>query len=426
MTTRLPGAPAAYSGTTSYQYDYGQSANPQLNRNQVTGEASTRNTGYTNVFGYDGSTSGGPGNPTSFKGTTNAFNADNQLTNTGYGYDGNGNPTTYNSQSLSFDPENRMITSYPNRLYLYDGDGHQIKNNIAGHGSAGVLYQLYDGDTLINQYNGVNYNGVNSSLQLIYSDTFGADGVVSVHDYGGGKTIFYTFDERGNTAQRLNSSAAVQSSDLYDAYGVRTSANNTTDFVGFGGQAGYYSYASGLILCTHRYYDPSNGRWLTRDPMGYAGGVNLYGYVQNSPVGWDDPLGYDMAAGAIISGGLRLAAGTELVGLGPENPVADGVAGAILLGAGLLAGGVILYDQLGKLPTEGGPPDGSLSEDSGIEGGNKGQIRDYGPDGRAKCDYDINHPAEDGPNPHAHDWNWHEDGGPPQRMHPGRALNPGE
>ena len=36
-------------------------------------------------------------NPTSFKGTANTFNSDNQVTNTGYTYNGNGSPTTYKS-----------------------------------------------------------------------------------------------------------------------------------------------------------------------------------------------------------------------------------------------------------------------------------------------------------------------------------------
>lgn len=49
--------------------------------------------------------------------------------------------------------------------------------------------------------------------------------------------------------------------------------------------------ASGLILCTHRYYDPQQGRFVTRDPIGYAGGINLYGYVRNNPGNESDPLG---------------------------------------------------------------------------------------------------------------------------------------
>ncbi|WP_246325325.1 RHS repeat-associated core domain-containing protein [Dissulfurirhabdus thermomarina] len=41
----------------------------------------------------------------------------------------------------------------------------------------------------------------------------------------------------------------------------------------------------------HRYYDPQTGRYLTPDPLGLAGGINRYAYVQNDPVNVIDPLG---------------------------------------------------------------------------------------------------------------------------------------
>ena len=80
------------------------------------------------------------------------------------------------------------------------------------------------------------------------------------------------------------------------------------DPFGFGGQAGYYTDTeTGLILCTHRYYDPANGRWLTRDPIGYAGGVNLYGYCGNDPGNRWDPSGYNPLGDGFGNAGAGLA-----------------------------------------------------------------------------------------------------------------------
>jgi RHS repeat-associated protein len=52
---------------------------------------------------------------------------------------------------------------------------------------------------------------------------------------------------------------------------------------------------AGGKLCTYdgyRYYNASTGRWLSRDPIEEEiGGVNLYAFVGNSPVGRTDNLG---------------------------------------------------------------------------------------------------------------------------------------
>ena len=122
---------------------------------------------------------------------------------------------------------------------------------------------------------------------------FGAWGLVSRNPTGSG-TAFYAFDQRGNVAQRVNGSGTLLSTDVYDAYGKKRSG--PADVFGFGGQGGYYTDGeTGLILCTHRFYDPQQGRFLTRDPIGYAGGINLYGYTQNNPINGMDPDGFEAA-----------------------------------------------------------------------------------------------------------------------------------
>ena len=48
---------------------------------------------------------------------------------------------------------------------------------------------------------------------------------------------------------------------------------------------------TGLQLNRNRYYAAHLGRWVNRDPIGYAGGFNLYGYLSEKPVDFVDPNG---------------------------------------------------------------------------------------------------------------------------------------
>ena len=63
-------------------------------------------------------------------------------------------------------------------------------------------------------------------------------------------------------------------------------------------QGQYHDHETGLHYNRHRYYDPGVGRFVSKDPISYAGGLNLYVYAPN-PVGWVDPLGlagYEISA----------------------------------------------------------------------------------------------------------------------------------
>jgi RHS repeat-associated protein len=99
---------------------------------------------------------------------------------------------------------------------------------------------------------------------------------------------------------------------LYDAYGmpvwhdVMYSYGYNWDAMPFGykGQAGYVTdfdeIGDGpvwqdptpiLVYCHHRFYDPQSGRWLTPDPAGLEGGVNLYEFCDGNPLMNVDPSG---------------------------------------------------------------------------------------------------------------------------------------
>lgn len=263
VTASIPTA-TSLNGTTGYTYD---------TKNQLTQETSTRNGGFTDIFGYDSS-----GNPTTFKGVTKTYNSNNQQTGTGYAHDSNGNPTSYGGVVLTFDPANRM-TAYGSLLSAgYTGDGLRAwKQN-----STARTYFLYDGIVPVVE--------MDNTGAVSATNSFGPFGLVSRRE--GTTSVFYSFDSEGNVAHRSNASGTVLSNHLLDAYGAVKSGTITEPF-GYKAQVGYYTdVETGLQLLTHRYYDPNTGRFLTRDPIGYDGGINLYSYVTNNPTNWIDPLGW--------------------------------------------------------------------------------------------------------------------------------------
>ena len=53
---------------------------------------------------------------------------------------------------------------------------------------------------------------------------------------------------------------------------------------------------TGMLYRRNRYYDPAAGRFTQEDPLGLAGGLNLYGFANGDPVNFSDPFGLCTAA----------------------------------------------------------------------------------------------------------------------------------
>jgi len=282
VNVTIPAVPAL-SGTTTYAYDYGQTAYPQVNRSQLTGETSTRGGGYTNSNSFDNGSGSGPGNPTALEGQIGGFNSNSQNVYNYFAWDGNGNRSYQPSVGATnqYDPENRM-TSYwgGNFTAGYDGDGQQAW--IQWPGGQRITF-TYDGDqAVLVQYTDGSVIGVAS---------FGANGLLSSRNPNNGVSSFYTFDLSGNTCQSLTATGTPNYTHLVSAFGFsRSSGQDLYD--GMGAQFGYRDENTGfLYLLGHRFYDAQFGQFMTRDPMGYGGGVNLYGYCTNDPVNECDPDG---------------------------------------------------------------------------------------------------------------------------------------
>jgi len=127
----------------------------------------------------------------------------------------------------------------------------------------------------------------------------------------GGLYYLFQWDPQGSLVQRqtggsgggANNSYYALDTAMFDGYGAKLGDTDaytgnpeapTRDAMGFQGQFGAYTdNETGLVLMGHRYYDAGTGRFLTRDPKGYGGGINLYGFTGNNPVNESDPNGTD-------------------------------------------------------------------------------------------------------------------------------------
>ena len=112
-------------------------------------------------------------------------------------------------------------------------------------------------------------------------------------------TYYYTTDANFNVTAELSTAGAVQERYAYTPYGEVTvldgdwtSDDGTPDHANNILYCGYFrDDETGLYHVRNRMYDAPLGRWLQRDPVGYADGLNLYCYVSCQPTIAIDPTG---------------------------------------------------------------------------------------------------------------------------------------
>ncbi|MBL0378600.1 MAG: RHS repeat-associated core domain-containing protein [Desulfofustis sp. PB-SRB1] len=107
----------------------------------------------------------------------------------------------------------------------------------------------------------------------------------------------------------MSDNGAIVWAATYESFGSATITTATiTNNLRFPGQ--YFDSESGLHYNWHRFYDPENGRYISADPIGLTGGINLYGYAHKNTVNWADPdglrcitIGYEKRSWKVVSTG---------------------------------------------------------------------------------------------------------------------------
>jgi RHS repeat-associated protein len=114
-----------------------------------------------------------------------------------------------------------------------------------------------------------------------------------ISEHRNGVPKFQHYDGEGNTTLLTDINGDVTDTFAYNASGELTVRTGTTPTpYQYHGEQGYYWHENtGDYMVQRRPLDPSQGRWLTPDPLGLVDGPNPYHYVHNNPVNFSDPTG---------------------------------------------------------------------------------------------------------------------------------------
>lgn len=105
-------------------------------------------------------------------------------------------------------------------------------------------------------------------------------------------TCYYHRDHQNSIIALSNKEGKIIESYSYDAFGNITHRTKTLETYNPYGYTGRETDTDDLYYYRARYYDPTLGRFITPDPIGFAGGdTNFYRYVGNDPVNFTDPSG---------------------------------------------------------------------------------------------------------------------------------------
>jgi RHS repeat-associated protein len=266
------------------------------------------------------------GTPTT---TNDGYDSSNQLTSSGgktYNWDLEGNPTNSGEQ---VGPDNQLITD-GNWNYKYDPEGNVIeKDGAAGGPDAGLVWKYgYDNENHLtnavetnasNQvlvqdsfFYDVNNNRVESDVTIngtttvtkyaydqngqVWADLNSTNGIITRRQYldtvdslfarigSDGTEAWYLTDHLGSVRGLMNNSGSLIDSLSYDAFGNITNESSPSNGDRYKYTAREWNAELNLQYNRARFYDPSTGRWMSQDPLGFdAGDSNLYRYTKNSP-----------------------------------------------------------------------------------------------------------------------------------------------
>ena len=327
----------------------------------------------------------------------------NQSTITEYEYDQNGNRTDIivsgisQVSSIEYDDQNRLRTydvydldytangelktqtntaTSATTHYTYDTAGNLLsallpdntsldyildaRNRRIGVKVNGALIHRYLYKDQLNPIAQLDGQGV-LVAEFIYADSQSVPAYIRKKDASGNYTTYRVIaDHLGSVRLVINTSTGLVVHRIdYDEWGQSTVVVGAEDFQPFGFAGGLRDVHTGLTRFGARDYDPTIGRFVTSDPIGLGGGLNVYLYADANPVSYVDQSG--LYATAVLGVGIRAVGGRAAAGA-VGRPIARALGGG--RAGHLIACALVFYcDEIAE------DADGDASDDSGQCGG---------------------------------------------------------
>ena len=212
--------------------------------------------------------------------TSATYNDANRLTQRGAAtltYDEAGNLTSDGANTYRWNARNQLasISGTVSASFQYDAFGRRISKTI----NSSTTSYLYDGMDAVQEQ----ASGIVVANMLVGR----VDEVFRRTDSAGEHHLLS--DGLGSTLALTDAAGAVQTQYTYDAFGNTTTSgaanSNSSQYTG------RENDGTGLYFNRTRYYSPTLQRFISEDPIGIAGGINLYAYVENDPINSTDPNG---------------------------------------------------------------------------------------------------------------------------------------
>lgn len=230
--------------------------------------------------------------------------------------------TSVGSSSLTYDADGNLLRKaddYYSTDYYYDCENRLVAVSNDSYGVAwSCEYDVFGNRVRVTD-NGVTTEKlyIQGSLPSVAAEYRGGSLVVR-HILSGafriadvtadGTTRYYHADGLASTRLLTDASGSVVARASYKAFGEIRTSSGVAIADGYVGTLGVERDSTGLLFMRNRYYDPSMGRFVQRDPIGFnAGDVNVYRYCENDPMSQVDLNGcisvcLDFKAGGFCGG----------------------------------------------------------------------------------------------------------------------------